>query len=237
MSITPSLKHRLGNVTIWSPPKVSCRSVTKFCNDMRRVIVDERHQVPNVSKNIVVFRNPYHRFISGYLNKYVEHPIKYKARVNPKYDISSFQKVIDVVHKNGLKVLDTLHFEFQTNRYKGVQVHKIINSESLDELSDYMHDLGFPKIETSCVVHFNRKNVEDTYDLKEDPYTLNFDQLAKLLADGKVPTYSRFYNEDLKRMVYESYKPDFVFIKNCRDLGLIDERLYIQLTSIHTVGD
>lgn len=235
MSITPSLKHRIGNVTIWSPPKVSCRSVTKFCNDMRRAMTNKWHQALNVSKNIVVFRNPYHRFISGYLNKYVEHPLKYKARVNPKHDISSFQKVTGAVHKYGFKILDILHFEFQTNRYKGVQVHKIINSESLDELSDYMYALGFPKVETSCVISFKRKNVEDTYDLEEDPCSLNFNQLHKLLANGRIPTYGRFYNEDLKRMVYESYKPDFVFIKNCRDLGLIDERLYIKLTSVHTV--
>ena len=83
-----ALVSRIDGLTICASPKASCRSVADFAWE----VANSKAIRVTVNANLIVFRNPYRRLISAFLNKYVEHHKYLEASLqrSPKARLDTF---------------------------------------------------------------------------------------------------------------------------------------------------
>lgn len=152
---------------------------------------------------VMLIRNPYTRLVSGFLNKYINS--KY---INPD-NCDSFFDFCYILSKYPYKI-NQHHFEKQTT----------------DEGWQFYLELGKPKVkyvlDTSQVNDLRKILNLDINDIKLNKTDKILDENYKNLWSKSYDSlryinnynYSCFYNDDLKKLVYNIYKDDFIFFKN-----------------------
>ena len=234
-----TFNHTLGNLQVYTNPKCSCRSIEKFANE---VVKQMGERLASKKTNILIFRNPYNRLISGYLNKYVEHT-KYLAR-GAAHKINTFEKFVKEMKQHNYKHIDRLHFlsQFKARGLRSKNVNLIFDSENLIPFQDFVNK----QLQTNAVVPphvlklFPRtigkvgfiKNSTDNYKLDLPPYTLKTQQLRDLLKENQLPLYSQFYNDELAELASQIYIRDLTQINHCFCEGKITEEQYKKFISI-----
>lgn len=168
-------------------------------------------------KFVFFIRNPYKRFVSGFVEKGINK--KFYNLLN--FNILTFTDFVNFIYynreqlfykKSDIKIIDYQynlrhHFFPQINKLdKKLPVNIVFDIEHID----YTYFENIYKIKTLETVISQRGGHDVKYDkdLKEFYYDkpikdyINIDNL-------KVPTYEYFFNEDLKNKIYEIYKGDF----------------------------
>jgi hypothetical protein len=246
-----TLVSRLDTLTICASPKASCRSVADFAWEVAQVKTIRL----KIRANVIVFRNPYRRLISAYLNKYVEHT-KYREaslRLCPGARLDSFEAFVDELHRHGFRCVDKTHFKPQLSRYRGWRFDRLFNAEDLAPLTRFVNGLFGTEVAMPFRVAGNRpKQVRGL--LEEDgasglvavsaasaltepaelvsPWQAGLDQLQLLLLDSRRVNYGGFYNESLQRKARLIYQVDFNFLDAALKRGWMDAASHAVLTTV-----
>lgn len=229
--------NKIDHVVIYTSPKCSCRSVSDFAWE----VANTKPVVSLERMNIIVFRNPYHRLVSGYLNKYVEHTKYLEAsRVGRSdLDLGTFDSFVDELHVHGLRSIDKVHFSPQITKYQRVVFQKIFNSENLENLAVYLNTLFSTDVKMPFRVNkygpkHPRARLADDLGKQghQEVWKLNSVHLLSLIQSGQTPAYSSFYNEVIRRKVREIYAADFDFLHQYFNRGIIDQQFLSELTVI-----
>ena len=233
--------NRIDRVSIRTSPKCSCRSVSDFAWEVSQT----RVQRCPVRSNIIVFRNPFKRVISGFLNKYVEHKgyLESSNRKNPQINLSTFQFFLEELYRSDVKYIDRLHFRSQISKHRWIDFDAIFNSDNLKPLETHINTL----FETNVAMPFrvnkygpkDGKSAESPVEspaaapsCSADAWTLDRPTLLELIRQKQTPPYGQFFNERLQGMVREMYNEDFRFLRSSLHLGILSEPLYAELTTI-----
>jgi hypothetical protein len=229
--MTPrSFINVVDSIKVYTNPKCSCRTVSDFIWE-----VNQKKQILfNEEINIIVFRNPYRRLVSGYLNKYVEHN-KYMEESflkNPKINIKTFEMFVNELDTNGLKYIDNLHFSPQIKKYKNIKFDYIFNSENLNPLNIFINNLFLTnEIMPVRVNKYGIKNSKNK-DSKINYYDLKTEELLNIIKLKEPITYNKFYNDDLMNKVKNIYDEDFNFIEEWSSKNIIDKSFYNEIINL-----
>jgi hypothetical protein len=193
--------------------------------------------------NVIVFRNPYRRLVSGFLNKYVEHSkyLEASRRRRPDLDVDTFETFVDELHRHGLRAIDKLHFKPQIARYRHLRFHRLFNSEDLGPLTEFVNALFGTRVAMPFRVGKAGPKERRTEPevaaapISEAPaewWRVGSRELLGSIQAKQLPPYEAFYNDALRQEARRIYADDFRFLQRCRERGLIDEGFHAALTSI-----
>jgi hypothetical protein len=191
--------------------------------------------------NIIVFRNPYRRLISGFLNKYVEHTKYVEAARKQRADINlaAFDSFVTELSRTGVRYIDKVHFSSQIAKYNRIAFDVISNSEDLEPLRNYINRLFYTDETMPFRVNkYGPKGVHTESLTPEPPspaepaWSLDATTLLTLIQSKQTPAYSEFFNQRLKDTTRELYKDDFDFLNSCLERGIINHDVHAQMTSI-----
>ena len=155
---------------------------------------------------VMLVRNPYERLVSGFLNKYVDN----KHYKNPS-NCYCFYDFCRILLKNPEKI-DRHHFEKQTTDegwdfYNELQRPNIKYILDTSKVNDITKILGLNISEVKY--NYNNKKIAKDEKINKELWSLDYNNLINLNID-----YSNFYNDDIKKLVYNIYKDDFIFLNN-----------------------
>ena len=156
---------------------------------------------------VMLIRNPYERLVSGFLNKYVKRQ-HYK---NPS-NCNCFYDFCHILQKNPEKI-DVGHFKKQTsgrgwifyNELQRPNIKYILDTSKVNDITKIL-GLNIPEIKENC----NKVIEKDEEMKKTNCWSLDYNNLKNL----NNMDYSNFYNDDIKKLVYNIYKDDFIFFNN-----------------------
>jgi len=229
--------NKIDKVTIYTSPKCSCRSVSDFA----WAVSNSKSMRCDTEINIIVFRNPYRRLISGFLNKYVEHTkyIEASRKLRPDIDLATFERFVAELSRTRVRYIDKVHFSPQISKYNRIAFDVISNSEDLEPLRNYINRLFYTEAAMPFRVNkYGPKGVRteglafEPPSASEQPWRLDAATLLTLIQSKQTPTYGEFFNEQLKHTTRELYKDDFDFLNSCLERGIINQDFYAQMTSI-----
>jgi hypothetical protein len=229
--------NKIGKVTIYTSPKCSCRSVSDFA----WAVVNSKTIHSDRKINIIVFRNPYRRLISGFLNKYVEHSkyVEAARQKHPGINLATLEAFVDELSRSWLKYIDKVHFSSQISKYKRIPFDMIYNSEDLEPLKNYINTLFDTTEEMPFRVNrYGPKGARTDHFSSEsqpphaEPWKLESKALLEMIQNKQTPAYGEFFNDQLKDITRELYKDDFDFLRSCRDRGIIDHEFHALMTTI-----
>jgi len=241
-----ALVSRIDSCVICASPKASCRSVSDFAWEVAQV-KSRRLAIP---MSILVFRNPFRRLISAYLNKYVEHS-KYRqaslARC-PQAQLDSFASFVEELDRHGFRCVDKVHFKPQLARYRWRRFDLILNAEDLQPLAALVNSLWGTAVTMPFRAAEDRpkavRGVEphsalgDGHDGRPEPapgaslWHRPRQELSNLLASGECPPYAAFFHADLMARCRRIYRLDFAFLDAALRRGILDPGLHGQLTTL-----
>lgn len=185
-------------------------------NEDLDILIDKKDDNLKYENYDLVFliRNPYDRLVSGFMNKYVTPKGDGKPRYTSPDNCKSFYDFCHILLKNP-KAINKHHFEPQT-RGKGWMFYNFLGKPKKKYVFD-TKDVN----EIKKLLDLTIDDVKDNYSKKnenldnEKLYNLDYENLRK----RKSVKYSNFYNNYLKKVVYEIYKNDFNFFKNVLNLN------------------
>ena len=173
-------------------------------------------KIPNIVLNsintyttIIITRNPYKRLVSGFLNKYGING-EYRQRWPSKN-----MKFHDFVNQLGnWRIIDRHHFTPQTSEaYTDVLLKsrtiKVFDIERINY--DYIENLYKKKIPLE-LLKFKGDHTRSSIAKKSEFNKYVFDLGVREYYHSKVNPML-FYNNDLKKKVYEFYKYDFILLR------------------------
>jgi len=181
---------------------------------------DTNNLPKNITKytTIIICRNPYKRLVSGFLDKY---KINGEFRYQWNHDIITFSMFINELIKNDWHMINEHHFTPQTTEYfdKKILKSKIIKCYDIENIDyTFIENLYNKKIPDEILYkklgHERNKNYEKCID--KYIYNLYMNEYYDSNIDIKY-----FYNEELKKLVYEFYKNDFIFF-NQKGINYLD---------------
>lgn len=229
--------NKIDKVTIYTSPKCSCRSVSDFawavCNS--KTIRSE------AKINIIVFRNPYRRLVSGFLNKYVEHSkyVEAARKKCPNINLATLEAFVDELSRSGLRYIDKVHFSSQIAKYRRIKFDIIYNSEDLEPLKDHINQLFKTTEEMPFRVNKYGPKGDPAADFPTEdqsptvePWKLETQALLTMIQNKQTPAYARFFNDQVTSITKKLYKDDFDFLHSCRDRGIINHEFHEMMTSI-----
>jgi hypothetical protein len=229
--------NKIDNVTIYTSPKCSCRSVSDFA----WAVSNNKAMRCDTRINIIVFRNPYRRLISGYLNKYVEHTKYIEAARKQRVDInlSTFEDFVQELSRSGLRYIDKVHFSSQIEKYKRISFDIVSNSENLEPLGNYINRLFFTTETMPFRVNkygpkagMESSPSQQVECLPEPAWKVEAATLLDRIRAKQTPPYEAFFNESLKGRARELYEKDFDFLQACLDRGVINQDFHALMTRI-----
>lgn len=156
---------------------------------------------------VMLIRNPYKRLVSGFLNKYVNNHYENPSNCNCFYDFCR------ILLKNPEKI-NKHHFDKQTcdigwdfyNELQRPNIKYILDTSKVNDITKIL-GLNIPKIKENYHSRVSEKNQEVK---KTNCWSLDYNSLKNLDNIN----YSNFYNDDIKKLVYNIYKDDFIFFNN-----------------------
>ena len=166
-------------------------------------------------KLIIFVRNPYERIVSGFKEKYSNewqkrNYLKLYSIPRIEYDKLTFRQFVNEMYNNKFKHINKHHFIQQTYSEYDCINHKdivIFDIKNIDY--DYISKLFNKKITNDIKNrkgnHINKNTIlfnEPVYDLENIVY-----------RKYKVPL-KYYFDNDIKRKVYNIYKDDFIFFNN-----------------------
>lgn len=155
---------------------------------------------------IIIGRNPYHKLVSGFLDKYVG-----EIYENPK-NCNNFEDFINHLTKNKdviPKDINKSHFKPQTTG-KGFDLFNLIkdNNNILKlDIKDINIVGNYINLKGKTLVG-RKRSVKKKEIYKDKLWTLDYKELK-----NRKLNYNKFYNDNLKKKVYNYYKKDFEFFK------------------------
>ena len=226
-----SAKH--GKLKVFVCPKCGIRSVNAISREINKLFsTKDQSKIFNTSTSILIWRDPYNRLLSGYLNKYIEHN-KYIGSRLKQFD--TFEKFVREIKKHGIGILDHLHFTCQVDQLN-LKKHKIDTFFAVKDMCKYItyiNDLikragyGNRLLDLEVGIHRggkkqlripNRNIIHNTP--VEGAWKLTRNKLKTLISDSNkknqsvLPPYDSFYNNELRLIVRESYKTDFSYLES-----------------------
>ena len=158
---------------------------------------------------IIIGRNPYHKLVSGFLDKYVGEIYENPDNCNNFEDfVNLLTKSKNIVPKN----INQSHFKPQTNGRGFDLFNKIKKNNNRCVIID-IKDIN----SVANYINLNDKNIVGRE--RSVKKKLNKDKLWNLEYEelkNKKLNYDNFYNDDLKKKVYNYYREDFDFFKNLK---------------------
>lgn len=222
--------NEIDAVRVYTSPKCSCRSVSDFIWEVKQ----KKNTTVSEELNVLVFRNPYRRLVSGYLNKYVEHEKYMKASIeaDPKVDLSTFESFVDELYRNGLNAIDVLHFSPQMKKYENIEFDVLFNSEKLEPLTVFINNMF--STNEAMPVRVNRYGVKNSKnrDSAIRFHALKTNELLDMIKSKEAMPYNKFYNDRMIDAVRSIYIDDFNFIEECLSRKIIDEPFYDELMKV-----
>jgi len=195
------------------------------CNEELGIKINKRNKNKiDIYKNydiVMLIRNPYKRLVSGFLNKYVstevlppvfQHiPLKTTSNCNCFYDFCH------VLSKNPKKI-DKHHFEKQTTGegwqfYNELQRPDIKYILDTSKVNDIIKILGLNIDERK--ENYNPAATTTQENDKKELWSQDYNTLRNLSNIN----HSNFYNDDIKKLVYNIYKDDFIFLNNTLNMN------------------
>ena len=231
-----SAKH--GGLHVFVSPKCGIRSVNAVSREINKLFSPaDQNKIFNTPTSILIWRNPYNRLLSGYLNKYVEH-IKYIGSWAQSFD--TFEKFVGAIKQHGIKILDGLHFTCQVKQL-GLKKRKIDTFFPIRDMRKYIahiNDLvkraGYNKcLDLKVGDHRLAKRNSHMWPLihntpVKDAWELTRAELKVMILDSNnnnksmLPPYDNFYNKKLRSIVRESYEEDFSYLESNGALKNLD---------------
>ncbi len=251
-----ALVSRIDRLVICASPKASCRSVSDFAWEVAQA---KLVRVP-LRARLFVFRNPYRRLISAFLNKYVEHSKYRQASLEccPQARLDTFADFVGELDRWGFRCVDKVHFRPQVRRYRGWSFDRVFDADDLELLRRYVNGVCGTDVAMPFRVRQNRPrpnrpgsegsapaggaSAADAADLAApvapvvpsdiEAWNLPHGQLRPQLAVGQAPSYAAFYNPELAEQSRRVYRADFQFLDRALRAGLLEEELHARLTSL-----
>lgn len=235
-----ALVSRIDNLVICASPKASCRSVAEFAwqvSNTKLLSVSMRIQV-------LVFRNPFRRLASAYLNKYIEHSRYREASLQrcPDARLDSFEEFVAELDRHGFRCVDMVHFKPQIARYRWRSFDRIFNAEDLESLRLFVNALCGTAEAMPFQVRRNRPaRLRDGAAIPPPlgsgaaaapAWQLRRDELDALLKSQRSPSYASLYNGDLEAQARRIYRADFAFLDRALERGLLDAAVHGRLTQL-----
>jgi hypothetical protein len=158
---------------------------------------------------IMVFRNPYDRLVSGFLNKYKKGG---QFRGSWRNGVLTFSKFVDTLIQEDFKQIDHHHFGRQTSEafdesqiFKSKEVRvfdlKNINYEFIEKI----YQRKIPREILDFRGDHIRKDNSIVFEV--DAFDVNIDEIG----DRKVK-YSQFYNKEILAKVEKYFENDIIFM-------------------------
>lgn len=148
-------------------------------------------------RNVLFVRDPFKRFVSGFMDKHIEGFFTKKFR--PMNFLDGARNIIR---------LDRHHFSPQTSVafLPNLRYEKVFDISAVDYA--YLSSLLGMRVEPRAMHKSNPYVGECKSELHLAPY----EELSAMKASGNLPDYDCFYDEESKRLVGEYYKGDIEFI-------------------------
>lgn len=166
--------------------------------------------LPNNIENfttIIISRNPYKRIISGFLDKY---KLGGEFRHLWKYNFITFSMFVNELVKNDWKMVEKHHFTPQTSEAfdKKILKSKSIKYYDIENIDyKYIEQLYNTTIPESILQkrEGHERKINDVV-FEQNVYDLHLIKYLNCNVDIKY-----FYNEELKKKIFNFYKNDFTF--------------------------
>ena len=228
--------NRIDRVSIYTSPKASCRSVQDFVSRLNK----SKQIKLRTRAGYLVFRNPFRRLISAYINKYVEHE-RYRELSLNRFQgarLDTFSNFVEELYYSGWRCVDRRHFLPQRSLYRIHSFDRIFDADNMTKFCNILNALCDTQLEMSFVVAPNRPiglprdSFQDHRQRAIDtPWSLNREELRELVEQRALPVYSDFYDSRLISMVKSIYSLDFRFLEYVYRSGRIT------LQEFHQLGD
>ena len=237
-----ALVSRIDSWVICASPKASCRSVADFSWE----VAQAKSIRLSIRANVIVFRNPYRRLISAFLNKYVEHSKYRKTSLGhcPDAQLDCFETFVDKLFAHRFRCVDKVHFKPQVSRYRWRSFDLIFNADNLQPLATLVNSLWRTSVAMPFRTAANRSEggrgigavegqpAENYAPMGATLWRAPVPLLAAMLNEGNCPEYANFFNADLTAKCRRIYRADFCFLDAALKGGTIDASLHEQLTTI-----
>jgi hypothetical protein len=211
-------------IVFWWSPKCGCSSVKTLMLQMMGLKYANPHvqfahgtfrsikNTYNTFIHILFVRNIFDRFISGFLDKYIDGTLNHEFKPLSFYDTVLYH----------LDSLDKLHFLPQT----AYEFNKIITYDYIYNINN----INYEELSDVCNYKFFPIHKHKNYSINEK-YTYNkiwnfkYEELVMLKHNKKIPKYYTFFNQDIIEKLNIFYKKDIIFfknlnLKNCYTLNL-----------------
>jgi hypothetical protein len=144
--------------------------------------------------NVLFVRDPFKRFVSGFVDKHVE------GFFSPIYRPGSFKDAASNIDR-----LDPHHFAPQTSEayLPGLEYDRVFDIERIDY--EYLSGLLGMKVKPR---QMNRKSLF-AGGCPDGLADLPYEELARMKATGSMPDYDCFYDEESRSLVSGHYAADF----------------------------
>ncbi|MFM1798126.1 MAG: Sulfotransferase family [Cyanobacteriota bacterium] len=234
-----ALVSRIDSLVICASPKASCRSVADFA----WAVNQQRPLRLGMRMRLIVFRNPFRRLISAYLNKYAEHTRYREASLAlcPEARLDTFADFVDELDRHRFRCIDTVHFKPQRARYRWGSFDRIFDADDLEPFRLFVNALFGTDLEMPFRVATNRPAVArdalavirtSDDDDTTPPWQLSRDVLRQRLEAAIAPPYASFFNPSLEAAARRIYRDDFRFLERSLERGRIGRPLLEALTSL-----
>ena len=200
----------------WTP-KCGCSHVKNlwfYLNNMKVNYLHDETYISRLPKDInnyiiIIFtRNPYKRLVSGFLDKYKKNG-QFRFKWGKKEII--FKDFVDVLVQKNYSRIERHHFSPQTSELYDKSIFKSKTLKFYDICNiDYAYiEKLFNKNIEKHIIDFKGKHLRSLFVKKEHDnqyvYNLNMDTYYLSKIDTKY-----FYNEEIKKKVFNHYKEDFI---------------------------
>ncbi len=174
---------------------------------------NEEFQDPNGNryKNILIVRNPYHRIISGFYDKYVDGNFSFTLNK------PTFKEFVNILETKP-EIIDYDHFSPQFSRayYNELFFDVIYDIDSFDE-KDFLNNFKLKSLEYNPTINISKSYYKNDHTNEKrikiyvkNAYDLSYTDLCYLKRTSQVPLYSCFYNDIVKKQVEKIYSVDFI---------------------------
>lgn len=176
-----------------------------------RLFLDFPYNNEKVKYKINVVRNPYKRVVSMFTDKYIglNNNLYNKIKLNK----DTFYEFVNFLYNTNLTNIKDIHIKKQSLKYHVNDI--IIKCENFEtDILNFYKKLN-EDLYNKCnnIIYNNSKNKKHRMlnkTKRNDTKIYVYDTVYEPGIDRSWPDYKYFYNDEIKNMVYEIYKEDFI---------------------------